>query len=63
MTISFNLAPGVALGDAVEAMETATSENENAGKHPWDFSRHGPGIPASLANEPILILAALFRCT
>ena len=60
MTISFNLAAGVALGDAVEAIQKAT------GKLPIPEDIHGTflgtaqAFQASLANEPILILAALF---
>ncbi|MGA2223178.1 MAG: multidrug efflux RND transporter permease subunit [Syntrophobacteraceae bacterium] len=59
VTISFNLPGGVALGDAVEAIQEAT------GKLPIPEDIHGTflgtaqAFQASLANEPILILAAL----
>jgi multidrug efflux pump len=59
VTISFNLPAGVALGDAVEAIQEAT------GKLPIPEDIHGTflgtaqAFQASLANEPILILAAL----
>jgi multidrug efflux pump len=59
VTISFNLPAGVALGDAVDAITAAT------GKLPVPEDIHGTflgtaqAFQASLANEPILILAAL----
>ena len=59
VTLSFNLPGDVALGDAVESIEAAT------GKLPIPESIHGTflgtaqAFQASLANEPILILAAL----
>jgi multidrug efflux pump len=60
VTISFNLPPGVALGDAVQAIETATSEMRMPASIHGTFLGTAQAFQASLANEPILILAALF---
>ena len=45
VTISFNLAPGVALGDAVKAIEARHPADGDAGRHPGQLFRHGPGLP------------------
>ncbi|HLK10729.1 MAG TPA: multidrug efflux RND transporter permease subunit, partial [Candidatus Binatia bacterium] len=59
VTLSFNLAPGVALGDAVAAVETATRAlGLPAGVRP-SFQGTAQAFQASLANEPLLVLAAL----
>src|SRR5271156_4050973 len=59
VTISFNLAPGVSLGDAVNAIRKAeTEEGLPASIHP-SFQGTAQAFQASLANEPILILAAI----
>jgi multidrug efflux pump len=59
ITLSFNLVPGVALGDAVSAITAAEREiGLPAGLHA-NFSGTAQAFQASLANEPILILAAL----
>ncbi len=58
-TLSFNLAPGVALGDAVEAIHRAELE---AGLPPGlraSFSGTAQAFNDSLASQPLLILAAL----
>src|SRR5206468_1600287 len=58
-TISFNLAPGVALGDAVQAIET---EAQALGLPPSiraSFQGAALAFRASLANELLLILAAI----
>jgi multidrug efflux pump len=60
VTISFNLAPGVALGDAVEALQTATAKMGVPENIHGTFLGTAQAFQASLANEPILILAALF---
>jgi multidrug efflux pump subunit AcrB len=60
VTISFNLAAGVALGDAVEAIEAATSKMRIPENIHGTFLGTAQAFQASLANEPILILAALF---
>jgi multidrug efflux pump len=59
VTISFNLAPDVALGDAVEALETATMRMGMPENVHGTFLGTAQAFQASLANEPILILAAL----
>ena len=59
VTISFNTAPGVALGDAVKAIEGATRQMMMPGSIHGNFAGTAQAYQASLANEPILILAAL----
>ena len=59
ITLSFNLAPGVALGDAVEAIEEAEQRDRHAGLGARQFQGTAQAFQSSLANEPILILAAL----
>jgi multidrug efflux pump len=59
VTISFNLKPDVALGDAVNAV---TAEVAKAGLPPTiqtEFAGTAQAYEASLASEPILIAAAL----
>src|SRR5437899_8759756 len=59
ITISFNLSPGVALGDAVGASERATRAiGLPAGFH-GSMQGTAQAFQASLANQPLLILAAL----
>jgi multidrug efflux pump len=59
VTLSFNLAPGVALGDAVQAIETATREMGLPPRLRGSFQGTAQAFQASLANEPLLILSAL----
>src|SRR5208337_1956412 len=59
ITISFNLTAGVALGDAVEAIEEATAKLGIPESIHGTFLGTAQAFQASLANEPILILAAL----
>src|SRR2546425_489483 len=59
VTLSFNLAPGVALGDAVTAIETAEREIGLPASIRAGFQGTAQAFQASLANEPLLILAAL----
>ena len=59
ITLSFNLAPGVALGDAVSAIEGATA---TIGKPPamlGTFQGNAQAFQDSLRTEPYLILAAI----
>jgi multidrug efflux pump len=59
ITISFNLSPGVALGDAVDAID---EEAARVGVPPTihtTFAGTAQAYQDSLANEPLLILAAL----
>ncbi len=58
-TISFNLAPGTALGEAVNAIHAAEAEiGLPPGMRP-DFSGTAQAFQQALASEPVLILAAL----
>jgi hydrophobe/amphiphile efflux-1 (HAE1) family protein len=59
VTISFNLAKDVALGDAVSAVESATSQMGMPSSIRGSFLGTAEAFKASLANEPYLILAAL----
>lgn len=59
VTISFNLAPGVSLGDAVNKVQTLTDEMGLPETIHGNFSGTAQAFRDSLANEPILILAAL----
>ena len=59
VTISFNLPVGTALGTAVKAIEQAEAEIRLPGSIRGTFQGTAQAFQASLANEPILILAAL----
>jgi multidrug efflux pump len=59
VTISFNTAPGVALGDAVKAIEGATRQMMMPGSIQGKFAGAAQAFQASLATQPLLILAAL----
>jgi multidrug efflux pump len=59
VTLSFNLAPGGSLGDAVEAIERATQQLGLPGSIRGSFQGTAQAFQASLANEALLILAAL----
>ena len=60
VTLSFNLRPASSLGDAVAAIEQAEREIGLPARHPRKFPGHGRRpIQESLANEPLLIAAAL----
>jgi multidrug efflux pump len=59
VTISFNLAPGVSLGEAVKVVESATVRMGLPSSIRGSFMGTAQAFKASLANEPILILAAL----
>jgi multidrug efflux pump len=59
VTLSFNVAPGVALGDAVNAIRSAQAElGVPPGVHA-SFQGAAQAFGESLASEPALILAAL----
>src|SRR5450631_1742547 len=59
VTLSFNTAPGVALGRAVKAIDKATAElSVPPGLHS-SFRGTAQAFGESLASEPVLILAAL----
>jgi multidrug efflux pump subunit AcrB len=59
VTLSFNLALGVALGDAVKAIEGAERQAGFPATLRGSFQGTAQAFQASLANQPILILAAL----
>jgi hydrophobe/amphiphile efflux-1 (HAE1) family protein len=60
VTLSFNLAPGVALGEAVDAINAAERQIGLPSSIRATFQGTAQAFQASLANEPVLILAALF---
>ncbi|MEO8432813.1 MAG: multidrug efflux RND transporter permease subunit [Acidobacteriota bacterium] len=59
VTISFNLPAGIALGTAVDAINRAESEIRLPSTIRGSFQGTAQAFQASLANEPILIAAAL----
>jgi multidrug efflux pump len=59
VTLSFNLAPGVALGHAVDAIKAAERQIGLPASIRPSFQGTAQAFQASLANEPLLILAAL----
>jgi multidrug efflux pump len=59
VTISFNLAPGISLGEAVRAIDEAKQELGLPTSMEAGFQGTAKAFQASLTNEPILILAAL----
>ncbi len=59
VTLSFNLAPGVALGDAVNAVHAAERQINMPASIRGSFQGTAQAFQAALANQPILILAAL----
>ena len=59
VTISFNLAPGASLGEATNAIEQARKELGMPLSIQAAFQGTAQAFQASLANEPVLILAAL----
>jgi multidrug efflux pump len=59
VTLSFNLAPGVALSDAVTAIDQAKKELEMPVSIEAAFQGATQAFQASLTSEPLLILAAM----
>ncbi|GAB6039188.1 multidrug efflux RND transporter permease subunit MuxC [Fundidesulfovibrio butyratiphilus] len=59
VTISFNLAPGVALGQAVAAIENAAHAMAMPVSVRGSFQGTAQAFQASLSNQPFLLLAAL----
>ncbi|HEY8749312.1 MAG TPA: multidrug efflux RND transporter permease subunit [Tepidisphaeraceae bacterium] len=59
VTVSFNLAPGVSLGDAVKAIDRTKQSLGMPISIQADFQGTAEAFRASLTNEPLLILAAL----
>jgi multidrug efflux pump len=60
VTISFNLTQGTSLGDAVEKIQEAERELGLPASIRGSFQGTAQAFQDSLANQPILILAALF---
>ena len=58
-TISFNLAPGAALGDAVKAIDTAKKEIGLPASTQTNFQGAALAFQGSLTNQLLLILAAV----
>ena len=57
--LSFNLAPGIALGDAVRMLDQAKNEIGMPASIIGNFQGAAQAFQSSLANQPWLILAAL----
>ena len=60
VTISFNLAPGVSLGTATKAIETAERELRLPASLQTSFQGNAQAFQQSLTTVPLLIAAALF---
>ena len=59
VTLSFNLAPGIALGEAVDAITQATAGIRMPSSLTGTFQGTAQAFQAALGTEPYLILAAL----
>jgi multidrug efflux pump len=59
VTVSFNLAPHVSLGDAVKRIDEARRELRMPASIQTEFQGTARAFEASLDNQPMLILAAL----
>src|SRR5205085_10059323 len=59
VTLSFNLAPGIALGEAVQAIHKAEQQIGLPGSIRADFQGTAQAFAQSLSSQPLLILAAL----
>ena len=59
VTLSFNLAPGVSLGQATESVQAAADELHMPSSVQASFQGTAQVFQASLASTPILVLAAL----
>ena len=59
VTVSFNLAPGISLGDAVRAIDEARQELGLPASIEAGFQGTAKAFQASLTNTPLLILAAV----
>jgi multidrug efflux pump len=59
VTVSFNLAPGASLGDAVTAIDAITRQLELPASIRGSFQGTAQAFQASVANQPFLIVAAL----
>jgi multidrug efflux pump len=59
VTLSFNLAPGVSLGDATKAIDAAEQEIHMPASVNTSFQGTAAAFRNSLSSEPLLILAAI----
>ncbi len=59
ITVSFNLAPGASLGEAITAVEKVKADLHMPASLQAGFEGTAASFKASLENEPLLILAAL----
>ena len=59
VTLSFNLAPGVALGPAIDAIRKAQAEIRVPASIRASFQGTAQAFEQSLASQPLLVLAAL----
>ena len=59
VTVSFNLAPGAALGDAISDISKVADSMQFPASLQSDFQGTAAAFKNSLSNEPLLILAAL----
>jgi multidrug efflux pump subunit AcrB len=59
VTLTFNLPPGVALGQAVTAIQQASDEIGMPSSLITSFQGNAQAFQAALSNEPVLIAAAL----
>ncbi len=59
ITLSFNLAPGAALGDAVDAVESAMAAIGKPAALVGTFQGNAQAFQDSLKSEPYLVLAAI----
>src|ERR1700692_1791742 len=59
VTLSFNLAPGAALGDAVDAINRVSAQMRLPGTVTGNFQGTAQAFQSSLKSQPYLILAAL----
>jgi len=60
VTLSFNLPPGIALGDAVKAIDKARDEIRLPSNIRGSYMGTAQAFKASLTNMPLLALAAVF---
>jgi multidrug efflux pump len=58
-TVSFNLAPRASLGEAVRAIDAAKADLDMPASIQAEFQGTARAFQASLANQPLLILAAI----
>ena len=59
ITLSFNLAPRTSLGEAMNAVSRVKDELQLPASFQAEFQGTAAAFQASLANEPVLILAEL----